>query len=293
MFENSIDFSILATLHYADIFNFPLKKEEIHRFLYQCSASLSQVENSLSELKKDGLVDEKQGVYFLSGRSSLSKIRLSREKISQQRFLKVLEWSRFCRFLPWIEMVGVSGSLAVGNSGEKDDLDLIIITSPQRLWLTRLLVVVFLKICGVYWEPHKNQGKFCPNVWLSRDDLTFKKQTAYLAHEITQTVPTYVRNSAYQDFIEKNHWVYKFFPNWVLLSVGTVSPFSLPSCPVLNLVEKWCYFFQVMRMRRKITREIITPSRALFHPADVSATVLSLYQNRLKALNWGERNCSQ
>ena len=44
---------------------------------------------------------------------------------------------------------------------------------------------------------------------------------------------------------------------------------------IFLLVEKNCYWIQKKYMEKKITREIITKTRALFHPQDWGKVVMS------------------
>jgi len=102
----------------------------------------------------------------------------------------------------------------VENSEEGDDIDLMIVTSPQRLWLTRGLVVVFLLLTGQYRRPEKIKDKVCPNLMFSEEVLEFPDHDLFTAHEIVQMLPIYDRLNTYQKFLQANSWIKDFLPNW-------------------------------------------------------------------------------
>ncbi|MEK7127252.1 MAG: nucleotidyltransferase domain-containing protein, partial [Patescibacteria group bacterium] len=46
--------------------------------------------------------------------------------------------------ISFVEAIFVTGSVAANNATEKADIDLMVITKPNTLWLTRLLIAFYL-----------------------------------------------------------------------------------------------------------------------------------------------------
>ena len=62
------------------------------------------------------------------------------------------------------------------NAGEKDDIDLFVITSKGTLWITRLLLVSLLIFMGQYRGRGKKESqKVCLNMLIDEVGLKFEK----------------------------------------------------------------------------------------------------------------------
>ena len=111
------------------------------------------------------------------------------------------------------------------------------------------------------------------NMWLDESDLVWPKKdrNIYTAHEIAQASPLVNKDKTCEAFIYKNSWILDFWPNSVKKERPSVKNTKFSR----GLVEKICYAIQYQYMKPKITREIVTPTRGIFHPNDWSEVVLS------------------
>lgn len=117
------------------------------------------------------------------------------------------------RFVPYVRLLSVSGSLADGNIKKDSDIDFFIITKHGRLWQTRFFIVIILKLFGLYRTgdlSHQKAAKICPNRWVTDKYLLIDPQNLYHAQEYSHTVPLYDENHTYQKFITKNSWIKKY-----------------------------------------------------------------------------------
>jgi len=146
--DSGLKKAILKTLAYADVFDYPLLKKEIWRFLIKerKEGELKTEEEGkgfsweLKELIKKSLCKEKKGFYFLPGREKIINLRKRRQKYSEKKIKIAEKIALILRKIPWVKMVGVTGALAMRNAEKKDDIDLLIIAVKNRLWLTRFLL---------------------------------------------------------------------------------------------------------------------------------------------------------
>jgi len=108
--------------------------------------------------------------------------------------------------------------LAMENSNENDDIDLLIITSKSRLWLTRFLTVILLELVANRRHPADKEvkDKICLNMFLDEGHLEVpkKEQDLFSAHEVCQLKVLWDKNGIYQKFLKANLWSKKFLPNW-------------------------------------------------------------------------------
>ena len=77
-----LEWPILLTLAYGDVFDFPMTVSEVHRYLIGTRASPGRVADELDALNRSGRVESRAGYHFLPGRSRLVKRRRDRAKIS-------------------------------------------------------------------------------------------------------------------------------------------------------------------------------------------------------------------
>ena len=207
------------------------------------------------------------------------------QKISKLKIEKAKHIARFLSFFPTILLIAITGSLAVDNAREDDDLDLFIITSANTLWLTRLIVIPLI---GIFFKRRlpkyqisniKSQiaDAVCLNLWLDDSALAVpkNKRSLYTAHEVLQAKPIFDRGDTYAKFILANHWTSRYLANahTAISHQFTANSnskknkllLSTANC-ILSALNFVCYKIQYSYMKSKITRETITLHSAYFHP---------------------------
>jgi hypothetical protein len=192
---------------YADVFDYPLTTDEVCRYLVGVAAPLSDVQEVLDKglLASHRLV-RCQGYVALPGRESVVETRLRRDAVSARMWRKGVRYGMAIASLPFVRMVAVTGTLAVNNMERGEDIDYLIVTVPHRVWLARLLVLVFVhlgRLEGV---------TICPNYVLSSDALGRFDSSFFTAHELAQMIPLYGYD-IYQELLRVNAWARRFLPN--------------------------------------------------------------------------------
>lgn len=282
--------AILKTLIYADIFDYPLLSHEIHKWLIGKEATIEQVEKGLKKLVKNKKILLKEGVYFLKKRSELIQKRQNREKISQKYYGKARWIARLFRIIPWIQLVGISGSLAMRNAEKTDDIDLFVITSSNRVWLTRMFCALILELLGERRKrgvsEKESAGKICLNLLIAEDALEQSKQDLYIAHETLQMKVLWERNKTYHKFLELNQWTGKFLPNWIGISAveKQISSNKPKAWKVVDWTEKISEVLQRRYMGKLSGSEVVGHQMLYFHPYDQGPGVLEKYAKKIKKL---------
>src|SRR5438552_12713442 len=86
----------IKTLLYFDIFHHPLTVDEIHNYLQDTKATRKQVEVSLHQLTKEGIIKNSEGYYHLSSTSdAIIRRRLNGEKNAAKSWKIAKRFSRF------------------------------------------------------------------------------------------------------------------------------------------------------------------------------------------------------
>lgn len=273
--KTSLDQSEEFSVYYHNLFKYPLTFSEIIKWRAGDSPKIN------------AKVLCKNGYYFIDGSEGLIYRREIRKRISRKKKEIAQRASRLLSAVPSIKMVGISGSLAMENSGKNDDIDLLIITRKGKLWFTRIISYLLLKTFGFSLrtpgDPNQ-KDKLCLNVWLDESDLEWskKERNFYTAHEILQTTPLINKEKTHELFLAKNSWVLDFWPNVNDVNIKNTKYLSKIIKP--GLIEKFAYKLQLNYMKPKITKEVIKPTKAIFHPVNLSKNILSkiLVDNKAK-----------
>lgn len=282
--------AILKTIIYANIFNYPLKAWEIQKWLIGETASLRKVEESLRRKNLETKVRSHEGYYFLKGKSDLIKLRRQNKACSERYLKQANNIAGLFKIIPWVKLVGISGSLAMDNASEKDDIDFFIITDVNRLWTSRLLLLLILEILGKRRTRNdsKVNGKGCINLLLDTSTLEQKDKNIFIAHEVLQMRVLWEREGVYQKYLENNNWVFKHLPNWTstvdLANSSTKVKEKSPQLQLFNFLELLFKWFQLRYMGSPTGQERLLKGAVYFHPQDISTKVLTEYQKKIKRL---------
>ncbi len=299
--------SILKTLIYSDVFDYPLTKEEIWKFLIGKNINKDSFEKELNRLVRFEATPLgcNRNLYYLLGREEIIQKRIKRKKESRKKLEAAKKIIRTFSLIPTVLFVGISGGLALENSDGADDIDLFVITSKNTLWITRLTLVLLLKLMGQYRgrgnpKVSGESNKICLNMLINEKGLMFEKsrQNLYTAHEIAQLKPIFDRNNTYREFMNANRWVSKFLPN----AMDRIRNYESSQRPgfegqarvmrkenplfiihySLFILESIAKVFQLWYMKKHRTKETISDHMLAFHPFEYKDYVLGEYNKRMK-----------
>ena len=216
------DAAILRTLLYADVFSFPMTADEVHHFLIGLRASRERVSRALHSSPWLAEHTVRVNGYFAArGREAVAALREERERASRDLWPAARRFARWMGHLPFVRMVAVTGALATNNSAPGDDIDLIIVTVPGRVWLARALCVGLVKIA------RRLGVRLCPNYVLAESALIQDRQDLFTAHEVAQMTPL-VGHSLYAEMRRVNAWSFSYLPNADPLARLRLEPDAAP-----------------------------------------------------------------
>lgn len=276
--NNSVNPEELSSLIYHDIFDYPLTRVELAK--WKTGKKFSILNSQFSFGIKDNF-------YFIEGREEIIYKRLLRAKVSERKLNLARKFVKVLGLIPTIKMVGITGALAMGSADSESDIDLMLITKKGALWTTRLISLFLLDLFGIPRRRYgdKNQkDKLCLNIWLDEGDLAWARndRNVYTAHEIAQVIPLLNKNKTYERFIWKNRWARGWWPNATVKSNKqhvTSGMVGKEIFPILRIFEPLARFIQYQHMKNRITREVVTSTRALFHPVDWGKVVLARFSS--------------
>lgn len=256
------------------------------------------MEKILESLIKKRKIQTYKEYFFLNGKKELVNKRLKKEKQSLTYLRKAKILLQALKLIPSIKLVGISGGLALNNASKTDDIDLFIITSKGRLWLSRLLAIVILDLLGVRRKAKMNKvqtfGKLCLNILLEEDKLEQERKDIYVAHEVLQMKVLWQRDGVYSKYLSDNEWVFKFLPNWTTGENVQGKMYKVKfkkknhKLYIVNytftLLEKLARKFQLTIMKPPTGMERIEDGALYFHPLDYRLKVLEEYRTLQKTI---------
>ncbi len=201
----SIEKAALETLAYSDIFEYPLRIEEIHRYL-SVRATLPDLQDAID--RQPELIGCLEDYYFLRDRQDLVPTRKRRESLSQPALRRALQIGRILGRLPFIRMVALTGSLALLNSEASADLDYMLVAARGRVWMARAFALLLGRLTRL------DGYTLCPNLIISERSLAWRQRDVYTAREICQMIPI-AGMSTYNSLRRVNDWTNDYLPNAV------------------------------------------------------------------------------
>ena len=206
--------AVLATLAYFDVFQYPLTAEEATRFLYKLEPDLHHVKMTLDESR---LVTKRGSYYQLNHDSDHIATRHDREIIAKQLWTRVNRFRWAFNLTPYVRLVAVCNNLSLNNTGPTSDIDLLIITEPGRLFLSRLILTFWLQLFGVRRHGKKVAGRFCLSFFaakgaLQAERIEKKPHDLYLAYWLQTLEPVAGSRQVYENVLQDNRaWLQTFF----------------------------------------------------------------------------------
>lgn len=214
--------NIIATLAYYDVMEYPLTAFEVWKHFLAVEnevnrdqVTLSAIHEALVMLVKENRIRQDRGFYFLPDRTGLVDRRLSEGKVSVARLKRVKQLALLLRFLPFVRMIGATGSLAM-EKGEKDsDWDLLIVLRKDFIFTGRAIVTLFLQIIGKRRHGEKTKNRACLNYFITDESLEIGTKDLYSAHEYRFLIPLFGWD-VYRKFEMTNRWIVRFQPQFFL-----------------------------------------------------------------------------
>lgn len=279
----NINKEILKTIKYFSFFAYQPTLKEIHTFL--------RVKISKKELKA---IFRHTPPQYSIGRKILNiKYQISKRKLQNWRYRSYI---KLLSLFPQIKLVGLSGSIAMMNAKEDDDIDLFVITAKNRLFTGRFIALMLAQVMGLRrnrkagvsqvaknlypsLSQSNHKDKVCLNLFFDESNLKVPKfkQTEFVGHEVLQMKPVINKDRIYERFLEANEWVFRLFPNAKKTNSKVKTQNSKTQFKNQNIIEVLLRKFQLYFINRHKTTEIITKTQLWFHPDDFGKKILTDY----------------
>lgn len=293
--EKNLNRAILDTVARFDIFSFPLTSFEIWQFTSH-PATYAEVIQALDSIN----LQTKQGFYFLPNRAEIIVTRQERYRQINQKINSAKNRLRLISWLPNIKFIALANIIGPHNLKTETDLDLFIITRANRLWLTKFLATIILKLTNLRPTEKNSKNKLCLSFLVDETALNLtacrlNKDDWYFAYWLAGLMPLYGDLDTYKDLTINNNWLKQFLPNWQLSPYEPIKYFTLkkfaPKNLQANFLEKISQKLHKLFMSKDLinsqnqtTAVIITDHILKLHTTDRRTDFFKLAEEKITQL---------
>jgi hypothetical protein len=203
------ELAVLRSVVYASLFDYPLTLAQLESSLVGVRATADTIASwwRSSELLQSA-IECRDGWYFPAGRADLIKTRARREALSRDLLERDRGVLSLVSRMPFVRMVALSGSLAHLNAEGAADLDLFVITAPNRVWSVTVATLVIARLRG--WRK-----RLCLNYVVSERAMEIAPRDLFSANQIIHLRPV-IGEGVFDRFVKMNSFVRDFYPNFEL-----------------------------------------------------------------------------
>lgn len=219
--ERQIREGILDLLAYFAIWGIMLDFNTLYQYL-QVNTSHLAVKKQLGNLIKRGKVKQQGDLY------GLTKHVYPNQKTQQQHQTKLLQkakrWSRLFGLLPSVKAIAVVNSAAFGNVHAESDIDLFVVTSPNRIFLTKGLLMYGLRALKQLEDNTTSAERFSLGMFITTHGVKMEKDMMkvndpHLTYWLITAKPVYGHQTWYS-VLRKDPYLEKKLPNYVWPKTG-------------------------------------------------------------------------
>lgn len=229
---SDLENEIIRTIVYFDVFSYPLTESQLHSFLPYRAVTEESLHEALHRLTKDEILNSSNGYFYASTRSEeIIAFRMENERRAS-KMLKRARWvAFFLKQIPFVRAVFITGSLSKHVAPHNSDVDFMILTEFDRLWICKMILTGFRRIFLL-----NSKKYFCINLMMTENAVYFPSHNYYTAVEIATTQVVW-NTGAFEKYQKENLWVHHYLPHWKSFKCG-IDPLSSSPSHVQKLLEK-------------------------------------------------------
>lgn len=226
--ENGLKRNIIETIAYYNELDYPLTTFEIWKHLIdnenkddkkKAPYNLLDIVKELENKDLYKYVEEFEGYYFIKGRKELVKKRLKKNKIAGAKLKKLIKYVWILRLVPFVRMIGVTGTLAMKNTVGGSDWDLLIVLKAGRIWIGRTLITGLTHILGKRRYGEKIKNRICLNYFLTDKSLEIRNKDLFSANEYLFILPVFDTGGIFRKFQLANRWIANYKPHYSIAEI--------------------------------------------------------------------------
>ena len=272
---------IWLTLFYARLFGQNLTKEQLWQRLLKNKnkkiLSKNDFEKEIKTFVDQGLLktDQEKRLFWEPKKSD------DDQNEGKKNFFKKLvlaqESAEIIKKIPFVKGIAVTGSIAGENCQKNDDLDFLIITEKNRIYLGRFFCYLLAMIKQKKRRNNHEINSWCFNLFLDESQLIIplNKRNLYGASQLKLMKPLWEKDDCLKRLKQENFWL----NDWLNEQQAELKIMEKETLKEKNLgqkknilenfgdkAEELMRKIQQRYMSTKITNELIGEKQIFFHP---------------------------
>lgn len=253
-----------------------------------------QASTCLQEMLEQEQIFKLDSYYSVRNDRSLAEKRKKGEENTRKSIPRARRMARLISQFPFVRAVALSGSISKGYMDSFKDVDYFIITKPNRLWLSRTMLVFYKKVFLL-----NSFRFFCLNYFIDENNLEIQEQNIFTATELNTLIPIYGFELT-RELLQSNTWVkdyYAAFPKDETQEEKPYSCFIKKSSEFLlsNFLGNWLDLFtmrltvQYWKRKYRGSKSYLFESsfrfrrdEAKYHPGNFQELILKKYDEKVK-----------
>ncbi len=228
--QQEFSLAIIKTIVFFDIFDYPLTAYEIYNYL-AFKTKFKEVIDILPLLIEIGIIEEKDGFYYLNSKEDHYYSRLNRYHLTNRKLKIAKRVAKWFSYLPFVKLVALSNLIGRHNMREEGDIDIFIIAGKKRLWLARFFCAGLMKLLNKRPTEKNKKDKICLSFYVDTNHLDLSALSLeggedwYFYYWLAGLYPLYDEGSYYLRLMQNNQWLKNYLPNIdFLISNQSYSP---------------------------------------------------------------------
>lgn len=269
------DNAIWLTLFYARLFGQNLTKKQLWQRLLKGKdnkiLSKNDFEEEIKTFIDQGLLKiDREGHLFWEPKR-LSDDNGEGKKVFLKKWALAQKSTKIIKKIPFVKGIAVTGSIAGENCQKNDDLDFLIITKRNRVYLGRFFCYLLAMIKQKKRRNNHEINSWCFNIFLDESQLVIplNKRTLYGASQLKLMKPLWEKDDCLKKLKQENSWLNNYF-NKPQTRLKTMEKETIKEKNILEKIgdkaEESMRKIQQSYMLTKITNELISEKQIFFHP---------------------------
>lgn len=169
---SGLEEALLRTVSFFDVLGYCLTADEICHRLLAFRASSDEV---LLGLALSPRIETDGTYYFLKGRSELATLRIDNQVYHREMLKKVERLKWIFSVTPFLKGVYICNTLAMTQARPGSDIDVLVVTKRNRLFIVRTCLLILTQLFGVRRHGDKVEGRLCLSFFVDEDHVDFSE----------------------------------------------------------------------------------------------------------------------